>query len=225
MIFERLRKLATILILLTILSNNVAVHALEDKPRWEVFQSVSSSNLIKNLENQKRRQAMQPDRVLDAFGVKKGEILADVGAGTGYFSFLLATRVGVEGKVYAVEIKDELLNFIRKKMEENKVTNIIPTKASVSDPNLPPACCDKIMVINTYNFIADRSTYLKNMRKALKPGGVVAIIDIDATKVKPKKKIPFPSAVIEEMKHAGFVFRESHSFLATRYYLVFSAVE
>ena len=166
---------------------------------------------------------MQPDRVIDVFGVKKGENVADVGAGTGYFSFRLASRLGVEGKVYAVEIQDELLDFIRKKMDADKVTNIIPLKASGSDPNLPQACCDKIIVVNTYNFISDRITYLKNMRKALKPGGLVAIIDIDATKVKPKKRIPLPSDVIEEMKRAGFVLRESHGFFATRYYLVFSA--
>lgn len=227
----------SMVILLLLASNNVSVYAQEGTSTLEKRRkSIPLDKLKLKLEDPKREQMMQPDRVIDAIGVGKGDSVADVGAGTGFFSFRLATKVGVEGKVYAVDIEDELLAYIRKKMEKNKVTNIIPVKSSASDPNLPQASCDKILLVNSYAYFSDPVAFMKNIRKALKKGGLVAIIDLDEAKVKEKrklikKKLPLPenlrltSEVIDEMKRAGFVLRESHDFLNSRHFLVFSAIE
>lgn len=184
------------------------------------------------LESPEREQEMQRERVIEAFGVKKGDLVADVGAGTGFFSFPLAAKVGNEGKVYAVEIEDELLDFIGKRMKENNVTNIVPVKSSDAGPNLPKASCDKMMVINTYYYLPDPIAFMKNARQALKPGGLVAIISLDPVKAAKKSRRrlllsgmgPTIDELIAQMKEAGFEYRESHDFLAPRFFLVFSPV-
>lgn len=193
---------------------------------------IPAEKLILFLESPERLENMQPERVLDTLNIQKGESIADVGAGTGFFTFRLAGRVGDEGRVYAVEIEDKLLDYMRAKMEKNGVTNIIPIKSSAPDPNLPPECCDKILVFNTYYYLSDPITFMTNTRRGLKPGGMLAIIGLDPDKsAKLKRGLFFPgkgpsvTKIINEMKDAGFVFRKSFDFLGPRFFLIFSANE
>lgn len=216
-----------ILFLLTALAN--PGYGQDDKTIREQRRELIPLDKLKMfLEAPKRVQTMQPERVLDVLGVKQGHDVADIGAGTGFFSFYLAGRVGGGGKVYAVEIEDELLEVIRGKMATQQVTNIIPVKSSESSPNLPQACCDEILIANTYIYFADPVAFMKTVRPALKPGGRVAIIEVDAAKAQSERKLLLQtkgrvmSEVIEEMKHAGFMLQASHDFLETRFFLIFS---
>ena len=225
------RILPSILVIFNLLLiSNVSVFAQSEGNKRAPFKLQSSARLKKMLESPKRVEKQQPDRVIDAFGVKKGEIIADIGAGTGFHAFRLADKVGVDGKVYAVEIQDELLKFMSDKMKKKNVKNLVLVKSSESNPNLPPQSCDKILVANTYYYLQEPVKFMGHLRKAIKPDGRVAIIDLDATKqtkkhFKNRRKIITPAELIAEMKQAGFQFIESFDFLDTRFYLVFSAID
>lgn len=152
------RRLAQACVLL--LACAVAMHAQED---WT-----------------KRNAWQRPDEVLDALKVKAGSVVADVGAGPGYFTFHIAERVGAQGKVYAVDIQKSVLEQIRARAEKEKLAQIEAVLGMLSDPKLPEGQLDAILVMNAYHEFVQHDAMMQGMRRALKAGGLLAIIDAQA---------------------------------------------
>lgn len=182
---------------------------------------------LKLLEKPSQEENKQPERVLDVLGVKEADVVADVGAGSGLFTFHLAPRVGPGGRVYAVEIEEKFIDLIRSKAEQRQIDNITLIKSSDADPNLPHSSCDKIVMAGVYYYLADPAAFMGAVRAALKPGGSLALIDLDEAKLpekmkSKKKKIRKTDEIIEEMKRAGFELQEAHDFLPRRFLLVFT---
>lgn len=183
------------------------------KSKWDNLSTTRAR--IEFLEDPKRVAGNQPDRVLDVVGVGPGDVVADVGCGTGVFTFRLADRVGKGGKVYAVDILDDMLAFVDTKMKRDKATNIILVKSSDSDPHLPAACCDKILLIDTYQHIGNRVSFVSKLYTSLKEKGKVAIVT-------PVRSTTQEQTVIREMEKQGFRFTTKYDFMIKRYFLVFT---
>lgn len=123
------------------------------------------------------RDAWQrPLALLGFLGVEPGETVADIGAGTGYFTKLLSVQVGPEGRVYAVDTERAMLKYLMSR-EDVIVDRVVPVRAKKNDPKLPDGEIDLVVMINTWHHIDERASYLERLANALTPEGRVAIVD------------------------------------------------
>ncbi len=129
------------------------------------------------LDRPEREQEEAPTKLLDALQVKPGTVAADIGAGTGYFSFRLAQLVGPKGSVYATDIQPEMLAIIRQRMQQRHVTNIKPVLGTVTDPGLPPHSVDLILLVDVYHEFDHPYEMTAGMVRALKPGGRLVFVE------------------------------------------------
>jgi ubiquinone/menaquinone biosynthesis C-methylase UbiE len=212
---------------LLVLLGSLPSHGNDEKPKRALRKIHDLDKAIVDMEDPSRETSHQPEKVMDLLRISPGQHVADIGAGTGYFSFRLATRVGSQGRVFAVEIEERLLDYLRQKMKRQSVENLILVKSSTDSPNLPTGSCDRILVVDTYNYFSDPVGFMGNVSKALKQGGVVAIINryefraATGSKNKRQSRLALVSEVVEEMGKAGLELKESHDVLKERYFLVF----
>ncbi|PYU93485.1 MAG: methyltransferase type 11 [Acidobacteria bacterium] len=129
------------------------------------------------LERPEREDEEHPAIVIDALGLRGGEVVADLGAGSGYFTFLIAAKVGKTGKMLAVEIQDEMLEAIRRRATALKVTNVEEVKGSETDPKLPVNGVDIVLMVDVYHELVYPYEVMTKVRKALKPGGRVVFVE------------------------------------------------
>ena len=128
-------------------------------------------------DNPSRDKIEQPDKVMEATGVKPGMVVGEVGAGRGYFTFWLAKGVGQSGKVYANDIDGSALAAIERRSESEKVRNIETVLGSVEEPCFPPASLDMVFIVNAFHDLEKPVELLANLLPALKPGATVVIMD------------------------------------------------
>jgi ubiquinone/menaquinone biosynthesis C-methylase UbiE len=129
------------------------------------------------LERSERELEEMPETALDNIGIQKGMTVADMGAGSGYFTVRLAKRVGNSGTVYAVDVQPAMLSLIRKRMHEQKLTNIKPILASESDPGLPKNALDLILMVDVYHELSQPQKVLRKLRSALKSDGRLVVLE------------------------------------------------
>lgn len=162
-----------------------------------------------------------PARVIKALHLASGMKVADLGSGTGYFTFRLIEAVGHAGKVYAVDIDEEMNASVDQQAIQKQVKNVQTVLAVEHDPLIPEKV-DLIFSVNAYHHLKDRSAYFSNATRYLKPGGQVAIIDFreGAFRHFTKKQI-----LLEEFQAAGYTLAQQHDFLPRQNFLVFSPVK
>jgi arsenite methyltransferase len=166
-----------------------------------------------------------PAKVIEALDIEPGDHIADLGAGSGYFTFLLAQAVGPDGKVSAVDVDRDMVDLLGKRVQEEGHKNVEVILADPDDPRLPRASLDLIFTCNVYHHMENRATYFSRVAKTLKPDGRVAVIDLS-------RESWFawltghstPAEVIErEMKEAGYALTRRHDFLPKQVFLIFTA--
>jgi ubiquinone/menaquinone biosynthesis C-methylase UbiE len=134
----------------------------------------------------RRDEWQHPEKVLDAARIGQGMVIADVGAGDGYFTFKLADRVGDAGKIYATDIEEKPLEILKEKIQQKGISNVITVLGTKEDPGLPPGEMDMIFMCHVFHIVIryqDPLVFLRNVKRALKPEGTLVLVQWDAEKI------------------------------------------
>ena len=129
------------------------------------------------LERPERERQEQPAKLMEALQLKPGDVVADIGAGSGYYTFRLADKVGPKGKVLAVDIQPEMLDIIRQRMKTRKITQVEPVQGTEKDPKLPAEKVDLILLVDVYHEFSFPYEMAEKMVQALKPGGRLVFVE------------------------------------------------
>jgi len=181
--------------------------------------------MIRALEDPARDEYQKPDEVVAAIGLRAGDVVADIGAGTGYFTVRLARAVGDQGRVYAVDISPEMIRYLTRRVRDEGLRNVVPVLADADDPLLPDASVDWFVVVDTWHHIEDQAGYLYRMKRMLRPGGKIVHIDFQKRDlpVGPPMEMKVPrDDLVRQMQAAGFRLDGEHDFLPYQYFLVFA---
>ncbi|MDQ3254191.1 MAG: class I SAM-dependent methyltransferase [Acidobacteriota bacterium] len=174
-------------------------------------------------ENAEREKNLQIYRVMDILGIREGASVADIGAGSGWFTVRAAQRVGTAGTVYAVEINSDFVKHIEQRAAKEKFNNIRAVLGREDDPVLPAQSVDAVLILKTYHEIAQPIRVLTKLKQAMRPGARLGIIDRNGAGDDHGLN---RETVIKEAESAGFSPLEEHDFVkpdGMDYFLVFRA--
>lgn len=183
------------------------------------------SAYIAALEDPERDGYQKPHEVLQALAVKEGEVIADIGAGSGYFTMRLARHVGAAGRVYAVDVSPDMIRHLHARVRDAGLLNVSPILAPPDDPLLPQPV-DRFLIVDVWHHIEDQAGYLARMKKLLKPGGQVVMIDFHKRELPVGPPVTMKIAredLIRQMTANGFRLAAEHTFLPYQYFLVFTS--
>ena len=175
----------------------------------------------KEFDDLARDEWQKPEEVLDALQLERTARVADLGAGTGYFSVRTARRVP-EGKVFAIDIEPNMVRYLRERAEHEHLHGLVPVLASTDTPNIPGPV-DLVLVVDTYHHIDYRIAYFAKLRASLRPNGRLAIVDFKAESPNgppPELRISSEKATAE-LDAAGYALVATYQFLPRQYFLVF----
>src|SRR5678816_4505593 len=165
-----------IILCLTVLILPLSISALSavphDEHEMQRFHSDPKA-YIGALEDPKRDPYQKPQEVMTALGIKPGEVIADIGAGSGYFTFRLALHVGDKGKVYAVDVSPDMILHINRRIRELNVSNVVTVLSDPDDPLLPDHSIDRFFFSESWHHIENQTKYLALMKRMLKPPGQI----------------------------------------------------
>jgi SAM-dependent methyltransferase len=188
-------------------------HRFKDAERWaRVF------------DDPARAAWQKPDEVIKALGLASDAKVADIGAGTGYFSARLA-RALASGRVYAVDAEPDMVRYLGDRAKREGLANLVPVQAGERDPKLPEPV-DLALLVDVYHHVPARVQYFEALRGCLRPDGRLAIVDfrLDSPRGPPRTARIAPERVKEELGRAGYALVAEHAFLPDQYFLVFAPV-
>jgi SAM-dependent methyltransferase len=182
-------------------------HRFEDAEKW-----------AKEFDNPER-DAWQ--KILDALHLQRTSLVADIGAGTGYFSVRIAKRIP-EGKIFATDIEPDMVRYLGERARREQLINLVPVHASADAVNLPEPV-DVALVVDTYHHIGNRTGYFARLKSLLRPAGRLVIVDFNADSPNgpPVRDRISPERVTQELKAAGYALVDTLQFLPRQYCLIF----
>jgi SAM-dependent methyltransferase len=224
---QRVGRGLTVIVLLAMALGSTAIAdgdeqragAQPSRPRSRLFQSVD----LGLLEAPDRDVWQKPDQIMDTLRIAEGSTVADLGAGSGWFTMHLARRVGPNGIVYAEDIQQPMVDFIAVRARRENLTWVRPILGTATDPQLPPGI-DAILIVDTYHEVEDPVTFLRNAAKSLKPQGLIGVVDFlpggGGPGPAPDER-PDPQAVIQAAERAGLKLVKREDFPPFVFLLVF----
>lgn len=176
------------------------------------------------LDRPEREAEERPQLMIDALQIKPGQTVADLGAGSGYYSFRIAPLVGETGKVLAIDVEPRMLRIIGERAKRAGVDNVTTVLGTPSDPNLEPNSVDLLFMVDVYHELEFPLEVMTKVREALKPGGRVALIEYraedPAVMIKPVHKMS-ERQVIKELTAAGFRHQKTVRTLPLQHLVLF----
>jgi predicted methyltransferase len=176
------------------------------------------------LEGPDRELWQRPEQIMDALFIGEGSTVADLGAGGGWFTIRLARRVGPNGKVYAEDIQPQMIHAIDGRVRGEGLHNVETVLGTALDPRLPPGALDAALIVDAYHEIEQPITLLRNVAHALKPTGLIGIVDFTKEGSGPGPALEErvdPERVVRDAEAAGLELRRREGFLRYQYLLIF----
>lgn len=206
---------------------DLALISQEDRFRTMV-RKAWSKQYIGMLERESRDVLQKPAEVMAALALRPGERVADIGAGSGYFTLRIAEAVGDDGRVIAIDIRQEMLDHIADRLRGSPLQNVELKLAPADDPQLPAGSVDTILMVDTIHYVQDRTDYARKLRAALTRGGRLVIIDFRydphaRREFAPPLEQQVPQETLDaEMAAAGFAVVQTYDFLPEQYFVVYA---
>jgi len=197
------------------------VHPVSGRRYAEVMDASGASWL----DRRERDLEEAPDEALDIIGIKKGWVVADIGAGSGYMTVKLAKRVGSAGIVYAADIQPAMIEMLQKRVTAAKLTNFRPIVGAVDDPKLPAAAIDLALMVDVYHELSQPQAMLRRLLEALKPNGRLVLLEYrkedPSIPIRPEHKMSVAEARLE-LEAEGFKLYRVDDGLPRQHVLVFT---
>jgi ubiquinone/menaquinone biosynthesis C-methylase UbiE len=173
-------------------------------------------------ESTGRDERLQVNRVMDLLGITPGKAVADIGAGSGWFTVRAAKRVGEAGIVYAVDINPEATRYIGQRVQKEHLANVKTILSKPDDPQLPDASVDAVLLLKTYHEVAQPVTLMRHLRSALRPSAKVGVIDRNGNG---ENHGVSKDVIIHEAAQAGYRLQAQYDFVKpdkVDYFLIFT---
>jgi arsenite methyltransferase len=218
--------LAFVLILLTSLLTGCIHHQERNQEHQTTATQQRFEDIklwVKRFEDPERDKWQKPAEVVKAMNLKPGDVVADIGAGTGYFTRHFAAAVGPSGKAIGLDIEPGMVKYMEEDAKKLNLSNYEARVVKTDDPELAPHSVDVIFLCDTYHHIENRVEYFRNVSSSLKTGGRVVVVDFikDTDFGPPRDHKMAEEVVLAEMKKAGYRLITSHDLLQYQYFLEF----
>ncbi len=176
------------------------------------------------LERRSREREERPDLLLAALELKPGMAVADIGAGTGYYSWQIAARIGETGRVQAVDVQPQMIALLKERMQQRGVRNVLPVLGSPTDTGLAPASVDLALMVDVYHELDHPREILDNIMRALRPGGRMVLVEYraedDSVPIKRLHKMSV-AQIRREVGAQGLVWQKTVDTLPWQHIVIF----
>ena len=212
---------AAIALAAVVLAQTTGVHPISGRR----FAAVMSAEGADWLDRSERETEEAPDQALDIIGIKRGSVVADIGAGSGYMTIRMARRVGSNGAVYANDIQQPMLDLLDQRLKKGKITNVRPILGTPDDPKLPADSIEMALLVDVYHEFSQPQAMLRHLHAALKTGGRLVLLEYrkedPSIPIRPEHKMSVAEAKME-VEAEGFKLGRVDDSLPRQHVLIFT---